>query len=80
MSLFSSANVLPRLYFLCVDELVHGCYVFSVCRAAIEAPLTLPLSISIAEEDLWSMENVGLFLQHIAEQHAEASELLLQQY
>ena len=47
---------------------------FSICRAANEAPLTLPLSDGIVQEDLWSIEDVGLFLQHIAEQHAEASE------
>ena len=42
----------------------------------IEAPLTVPLSVDIAEEDFWSMEDVGLFLQHIAEQHVKESESL----
>ena len=57
-----------------------GCSIcFSICRAEIEAPLTLPLSVDIAEDDLWRMEDVGLFLQYIAEQHAEESESLSRQ-
>lgn len=46
-----------------------------ICSGEIEAPLALPLTVDVAKEDLWSLENVGQFLQYVAEQHAEDSEL-----
>lgn len=50
------------------------CYFF-ICSVEIEAPLALPLTVDVATDDLWSLENVGQFLQCVAEQHAEDSEL-----
>ena len=51
------------------------CYCFFICSGEIEAPLALPLTVDVATDDLWSLENVGQFLQCVAEQHAEDSEL-----
>ena len=40
----------------------------------MEASLALPLTVDVATEDLWSLENVGQFLKYVAEQHAEDCE------
>ena len=51
------------------------CLCFFICSSKIEAPLALPLTVDVAKDDLWSLENVGQFLQYVAEQHAEDSKL-----
>ena len=51
------------------------CLCFFICSGKIEAPLALPLTVDVAKDDLWSLENVGQFLQYVAEQHAEDSKL-----
>ena len=50
------------------------CSCFPTCRGEIEVPLALPLTVDVGTEDLWSLENVGQFLQYTAELHAKDSE------
>ena len=59
---------------MCIIIYVFFCLPF--CRHEVEVPHTLPqtVTVDVAEEDLWSLENVGQFLQCVAELHNEDSE------
>ena len=58
---------------LCIILYLLFCSPF--CSPEIEVP-TLPQTVivEVAEEDLWTLENVGQFLQCVAELHNEDSE------
>ena len=86
LSVVNISQCLPRLNLFYSSESLHFRDMhhallygtaLSFCRSEDDIPLALPLTVDVAEEDLWSLENVGQFLQYVAEEHAEESESLL---